>query len=260
MKDSIRLLNIDVDAVTIHELNREVKKIVTENRKEIIANHNLHSVYLFNNFPDLRKFWDQAYLTHIDGMPLIWWGKVLSYPLKKHHRVTYLDWIHPLLTLANSESWRVFYLGGKPGVAQKASAILKNSYAQVEFKTHSGFFDVDVDSSDNNNIISSISNFNPHILLVGMGMPRQEQWILQNYSRISANVILNCGACFDYIAGEQRKPPRFLGQLGLEWLYRLIFDPRRLFKRYVIEPITLLPLLKDDLLKKAKREYSGDDQ
>jgi N-acetylglucosaminyldiphosphoundecaprenol N-acetyl-beta-D-mannosaminyltransferase len=73
-----------------------------------------------------------------------------------------------------------------------------------------------------------------------MGMPRQEWWILDNLDRISANIVLQAGACFDYVAGEVPLPPRWMGQLGLEWLYRLVSEPGRLWRRYLVEPWSLL--------------------
>jgi len=79
-------------------------------------------------------------------------------------------------------------------------------------------------------------------------MPRQEHWVIENFENIHANVILTAGACFDYIAGVIPTPPRWMGWLGLEWLYRLLSEPRRLAKRYLLEPWALLPLAIMDLL------------
>ena len=110
-----------------------------------------------------------------------------------------------------------------------------------------GYFDLE--SSKNQNICDKINNFEPNILMVGMGMPRQERWILKNFDILQVNVILNCGACFDYIAGEQKTPPRILGKLGLEWFFRFLNDPNRLFRRYFIEPFYLIPLMFKDFFK-----------
>lgn len=249
MSSKFELLGGKVDAVTIQRLNKELKKIIDDKGKEIIANHNLHSIYLVNNNPALQEFWEKSYLTHIDGMPLIWWGKALGYSLNRKHRVTYLDWIHPLLKIANRNSWNIFYLGGEPGVAQKASKILSETYKDISFATHNGFFNTKSHSDENKSIIKNINSFQPNILMVGMGMPLQERWILQNYESLQANVILNCGACFDYIAEEQKTPPRIFGKMGLEWFYRFINDPKRLFRRYFIEPFYLIPIMCKDFFK-----------
>lgn len=247
MSSKISLLNVQVDKLTIEDLNKIIEKIISDDRMEIIANHNMHSAYLCNNLPEIREFWNKAKKTHIDGMPLILWSKVLGYKLNSENRVTYLDWIHPLMKLADSKNYRVFYLGGKPGVANSASDKLNSQYPNINFEVHSGYFDVN--SHENSEVIKKINRFKPNILMVGMGMPRQERWILDNFENIRVNVILNSGACFDYIAGEQKTPPRFLGKIGLEWFYRLVNDPKRLSRRYLVEPLSLFPLFVKDIKK-----------
>lgn len=256
MNSVIEILGIEIDKTSINELNFSVKASIENQEKRIIANHNLHSVYLIKKLPEIRAFWEKSCITHIDGMPLIWWGKLMGYNLSNENRITYLDWIYPLLKVANKEKWRIFYLGGKPGVAKKASAKLIEHYPNIIFSEHSGYFNIETSSKENNQVVNKINEFNPNILMVGMGMPRQERWILNNLDNISANVILNSGACFDYIAGEQKTPPRFWGKIGLEWLYRLINDPKRLSKRYLIEPIILTPLF----LKDIKMTYFSKSQ
>ena len=106
---------------------------------------------------------------------------------------------------------------------------------------------MEANSEENLRIIKKINQFSPNILMVGMGMPRQERWILNNFKQVSANAVLSSGACFDYIAGEQKTPPRFLGKIGLEWFYRLINDPKRLSRRYFVEPILLIPVVFKDI-------------
>lgn len=245
--EKLDILGVELDVLTICELNQYIKKIIEDNKREVIANHNLHSLYLLNDDASLQEFWNKACLTHIDGMSLIWWGKLLGYDVEKKHRVTYLDWIHPLLKVANENEWKLFYLGSKPGVANLASKKLSNIYSNILFDVHHGYFNAEPGSDENSYILDQINSFQPNILMVGMGMPRQEKWILENLDDLNANVILNCGACFDYIAGEQRVPPRKIGRLGLEWLYRFLFDPVRLFNRYFVEPFKLLPVFFKDL-------------
>lgn len=242
----IALLGVEVTPLTITDLNHLVEKIISSGNKEIIGNHNLHSVYLYHHDDKMRSFYKQACAVHIDGMPLILWGKVMGYKLNHIHRVTYVDWIGSLMMLSEAKNWRVYYLGGKPGVAQMASEILRQSFTNLSIRTHHGYFNLD----ESNGVLRSIKDFNPNILMVGMGMPKQEHWIVDNFSNISANVILNAGACFDYVAGVVPLPPRWMGKMGLEWLYRLVKEPRRLGRRYIIEPWFLIPWFYRDLKMK----------
>lgn len=191
----------------------------------------------------MRMFYERADIIHIDSMPLVYWARLLGYPVTHDQRVTYVDWVHPLLATAAYQGWRVFYLGGKPGVAARAAEYLRTQYPSLMIATHHGYFRPD----ENVAILATIADFQPHILMVGMGMPRQEYWILDNLDRIRANAILTAGACFDYIAGEIPTPPRWMGRVGLEWLYRLISEPQRLSRRYLVEPWSLVPLMIKDI-------------
>jgi N-acetylglucosaminyldiphosphoundecaprenol N-acetyl-beta-D-mannosaminyltransferase len=239
------MLGIEIDAMTMDELNALVLDSVRSADRRIIANHNLHSVYLFHNDYQMREFYGRAHRTHIDGMSLVYLSRLFGYPVRRENRVTYLDWIMPLMTECARHGWKVFYLGGKPGVAAAAARCLKRSYPELQLETHDGFFNAL--NHENDNVLDQIRSFRPNILMVGMGMPLQEHWILDNFSRIKANVILPAGACFDYISGAIPSPSRWLGRIGLEWLYRLASEPGRLWRRYLIEPWYLLGLVIKEL-------------
>lgn len=103
-------------------------------------------------------------------------------------------------------------------------------------RTRHGYFDAQESSPDNQDVLKDIHSYGPQILLVGMGMPRQESWVMDNWDSLSGNAILCCGAALDYFSGEIPTPPRWMGQLGLEWLYRLGSEPKRLWHRYLVEP------------------------
>jgi Teichoic acid biosynthesis proteins len=169
------LLGVVVDPLTIAELNERIAKAVARGERWIIAHHNLHSVYLHHRDPKMRAFFARAHVVHIDGMPLIYWARVLGYPVTKQHRVTYVDWVHPLMATAAAEGWRVFYLGGKPGVAARAAEKLRRQYSGLVLETRHGYFTPE----ENDAVLEEIARFQPHVLMVGMGMPRQStgSWI-----------------------------------------------------------------------------------
>ncbi len=180
-------------------------------------------------------------------MPLIYWGKALGLPVSSEHRCTYLDWRDDFWAVAAQRGWRVFYLGGAPGVAEEAATRLMKQWPGVHIATHHGYFDQDPASRDSAQVLAQINVFQPHVLMVGMGMPIQERWITRNYEALATGVVLSVGAAFDYEAGVQTAAPRVLGALGLEWLFRLASQPRRLFRRYLIEPWSLAALAMSDV-------------
>jgi N-acetylglucosaminyldiphosphoundecaprenol N-acetyl-beta-D-mannosaminyltransferase len=250
MPSAVELLGVKVHPLSIAQLNQSIAQAVDLDRQWIIANQNLHSIYIYHHESKMREFFAKAKYIHIDSMALVFLGKILGFPLQREQRVTYVDWTNPLMSAAVERGWRIFYLGSKPGVAERGLEILRERFAGLQIVGVNGYFNSDPSSSENSAILAQIDNYQPHILMVGMGMPRQEKWILDNLDRISANAILPCGATIDYVAGAIPTPPRWAGKVGLEWLFRLVAEPKRLWRRYLLEPWFLLRLLLIDGFKK----------
>jgi N-acetylglucosaminyldiphosphoundecaprenol N-acetyl-beta-D-mannosaminyltransferase len=245
----IEILGVRIHLVGIEMLNDAIRDAVHRNARLIIAGQNLHGVYLYHVDAKRKAYCDLADIVRVDGMALLLWAKFLGYSVYREQRITFVDWLHPLMATAAAERWRVFYLGGKPGVAARAAEKLRRQYSGLVLETRHGYFTPE----ENDAVLEEIARFQPHVLMVGMGMPRQEHWVLDNLERISANAILTVGACFDYVAGVIPTPPRWMGRMGLEWLYRLWSEPRRLARRYLLEPWFLVPLALKDLTGRFRK-------
>lgn len=242
-----RLLGGDVDLVTPAQVIDYIAACVTARRKAVIANHNFHSLYLQRRSRAMADFYAQADLIEADSTPMILWGKLMGAPISRRHRSTYLDWRERFWARACEKGWRVFFVGGAPGVADKGAQAVRGRWPGVELQTHHGYFDAAADSQDNALLRLRINAHRPDVVLVGMGMPRQEQWILENMEALQSGVLLSIGGAFDFEAGVTATPPRWLGRVGLEWAFRLVHEPRRLFTRYVVEPWFLVPSALGDL-------------
>jgi N-acetylglucosaminyldiphosphoundecaprenol N-acetyl-beta-D-mannosaminyltransferase len=187
----------------------------------------------------------------IDGMPLIWIAKLYGRKISCDRRLTYVDFLPPLLDIAQRKRWRLYYLGSRPEVCARGFQVLSSQFPHIELQAAHGYFDVTTDGVENQRVLQEIDAFQPDILMVGMGMPRQEEWIATNRTSLRASVILPCGAAIDYLAGAIPTPPRWAGRIGLEWLFRLCAEPRRLAHRYLIEPWFLLSFLIADLTRRS---------
>jgi N-acetylglucosaminyldiphosphoundecaprenol N-acetyl-beta-D-mannosaminyltransferase len=240
--ERVTILGQSMDLVKPEEVLHHIQQAVRQGAKSLIANHNLHSLYLMQKRPELGAFYDKADLIEVDSTPLLAFSRALGLHSRGFHRCTYLDWRDHFWSLANREGWRILSVGGAPGVGDDAARRLKLRYPDTDIAIHHGFFDARPGSSENAAVLDRITTFQPHILFVGMGMPRQELWIAENFERLPDCVILSVGAAFDYEAGVQSAAPRWMGRAGIEWAYRLLHDPKRLFVRYCVEPWTLLPL------------------
>jgi N-acetylglucosaminyldiphosphoundecaprenol N-acetyl-beta-D-mannosaminyltransferase len=249
-KSEVYFFGLKLNPKSLPELNALVERGIREGRKWIITNHNLHSVYLYHRQRKFREFYAGAHWTFIDGMPLVALGRLYGYPLERNHRVTLADWTHPLMELAARRGWRVFYLGSSKAVVEKGAATLRERYPALQIEVTDGYFDARQGSAENEALLQRINAYRPHLLMVGMSMPRQEYWTQENFARLDAHMILSSnGAAMDYIAGALNTPPRWAGRLGLEWASRLMNEPRRLFGRYLLEPWYILALLMVDYLR-----------
>lgn len=249
----VRLLGAEMDLVKSEEVMLFTAEKIAARQKALVANHNLHSLHLIRRDPVMQAFFAHADLIEVDSTPLLAWARLVGKPGRAFHRCTYLDWREHFWSVAAREGWRVFYVGGAPGVAERAILSLQARWPGLTIGCHDGYFDSGEGSPAQTQLLAHIKAFKPHVLFVGMGMPRQEHWIERSYEALPACVVFSLGAAFDYEAGVQRAAPRWAGPLGVEWLFRLAYSPGRLAKRYLVEPWFLLDLAVADLVAAIRR-------
>jgi N-acetylglucosaminyldiphosphoundecaprenol N-acetyl-beta-D-mannosaminyltransferase len=229
---SVFLMGLKVNPISEADVVSLTSDAIRNRHHIVVANHNLHSVYLWHHQERMRLFYTSADYIHIDGMALILFARILGIPLNRAHRAAALDFFPLLAPAAVQHGWRIFYVGSRPGVAELGATLAQREYPGLNIRTHHGY----LDAVESKRVIAEINAFQPHILMVGMGMPLQEYWIMDNRDQIDANVIFPLGAFMDYLAGEIPTAPRWLACLYLEWAYRLFSEPRRLWRRYLVEP------------------------
>jgi len=262
----IRLLGAAIDLLTASDLINVVEQCIDDSQKIVIANHNLHSLCLSHR-PDktielFRSFYSTANYTVADGMSVIALGWLYGKAMRREHRIAYNDWLPHVLPLVVERGWRVFYLGSSPEASERGAQALHDQYPRLQLEVHHGHFDASLDGEDNQRVLAMIAEYQPHLLFVGMGMPRQEAWIVENLREIRANAILTSGATLDYIAGVKRMAPRWMGRIGMEWAFRLITEPRRLAFRYLVEPWGLVGVILRSQFQFLRRPTSvvGDSE
>ncbi|MBC7669097.1 MAG: WecB/TagA/CpsF family glycosyltransferase [Gemmatimonadaceae bacterium] len=256
-EERVQVLGGSMDLVRPEEVFHFVAGKIAAREHAVVANHNLHSLYLIRDNEKIAEFYQTSDLIEVDSVPLIFWARIVGRASRRFHRCTYLDWRDAFWGRAVAENWKVFFVGGAPGVGDKATARIRADWPGAQIKSHHGYFDVTPGSVENESVIDAINAYQPDILLVGMGMPRQELWVLENQAKLAACVTFTIGGAFDYEAGVQRPSPRWLGQVGMEWLFRLMVDPQRLFTRYCVEPWHLFGPALQDLRKALVKQASS---
>ena len=234
---SYRLFGYKITPTTTRDLFDLAGRAVDADARVVIASQNLHGLYVHARDPAFRALHDAPdTCVHIDGTPILWLARAAGLRLGREHRTAWIDWFLPLMELVRAKGWRVFYLGGRPEVLAAGFAELRRRLPGLALDGHDGYFDQAHGSAGNEAVIARINRFRPQILIVGMGMGRQERWISENLEALEVNCVGTCGACPEYFAGAVPTPPRWLGPLGLEWTYRLASDPARFWRRYLVEP------------------------
>jgi N-acetylglucosaminyldiphosphoundecaprenol N-acetyl-beta-D-mannosaminyltransferase len=235
------MLGVGVDPLTVEELHAEIGRLVRSGERGLVLNANAHCLNLCYEDPKLRDFLNGAEVVFCDGAGVMLAARVLGRRLPA--RITYADWAWQLAAFVESEGFSLYFLGARPGVAQAAARRLKERYPTLEIVgVHHGYFD------HSEAVVEEINAAAPDILLVGLGMPLQEYWLMENWHRLDAGVALTGGAVFDYVSGKLRRGPHLLTSSGFEWLARLLIEPRRLWRRYLVgNPLFLLRVLKQRL-------------
>lgn len=243
----IDVLGVGIDPLTAEGLRAEVGRLARENAHALVFNANAHCLNLCYEDAALRDALKRAEVVFCDGAGVALAARVLGERLPE--RITYADWAWGLAAFAAAEGFSLYLLGARPGVAREAAWRLQAENPGLRISgVHHGYFDHRAGSPENEAVVESINAARPDILLVGLGMPLQERWLMHNWERLDAGVALTGGAVFDYVSGRLRRGPRLLTDNGFEWLARLLVEPRRLWRRYLIgNPLFLLRVLRQRL-------------
>lgn len=252
-RERVNVLGVGVDPVSVAELHARILGFVREGRHALVLHANAHGLNLSYRDPELRSFFDAASLVFCDGAGVLLAARILGERLPE--RITYADWAWQLAGFAEREDLSLFFLGARPGVAERAASELRARYPNLKIAgVHHGYFDRTVGAPENEAVLEEINAASPDVLLVAFGMPLQERWLMQNWERIDARVTLTGGAVFDYVSGELRRGPRILTDNGFEWLARFLIEPGRLWQRYVVgNPLFLSRVLKQRLKREVAR-------
>lgn len=239
--------NVRVDAITKEDLEASIIQSVVKRRKDVYAYVNVHAINLAQHDTAFRKFLNDASVVYCDGEGVRLGGLILGSKLPPRIALTYFVW--DLCASCEKQGMSVFFLGASVETVNRAVDIVKRKYPRLGVQGwHHGYFNKEGTESDQ--VIKLINGVKPNILFVGFGMPVQEHWIAQNLARLETNVILPCGSMIDYAAGQKNLSPVWMSDHGLEWLHRLVEEPTRLWRRYLLgNPLFLGRVLRQRFLQ-----------
>lgn len=230
-RDRTELFGIPVETAPPAELLRHILSYTEGSERRRVSYVNAHVLNQSKTDPELLRALQSSDLIYCDGYGVRLAARMLR--LEVPYRMTGADWIWGVAALCQQEGRSVYLLGSDPGAAAEAAEALKRWYPRLEVRgTHHGYFPLGSPHSER--VLEHISEHRPDLLLVGMGTPLQEAWVDQNLDRIDASVVWTVGALFDYVSGRVPRAPYWLADNGLEWIYRLAVEPRRMWRRYLL--------------------------
>ena len=233
---------IHVNNLSLQEAADAIGHFINEKRKAYVVEVNTDVMIKIEEDPYLRQITNEADLVLIVGQPLVWISKLHKRPIKE--KVSGSDLSIELCRRAAEKGHTLFILGGKDGIAEQAKARMEAKYPGLQIVgTYAPPFGFEKDEQELSRIREMISTLQPDIVLACFGCPKQEKWIYENYRTIDAGVFLCAGATVDFLAGNVKRAPAWISRVGLEWFYRFLKEPKRLFKRYFVDDMKIFGLL-----------------
>lgn len=237
-----RLLNTYVNNVDMQETIAFIEERISLNKKSYVVAINVDVVMKIESDTYLKKITDNADMVLVDGKPLIWISKIYNQPVKA--KISGSDLVPYLCRVAANKGYTIFILGGKDGIAEQAKERLEIEYLGIKVVgTYAPPLGFENDVAELKKINKMISDVHPDLLIACFGCPKQEKWIYENYKEYDAKVSICAGATVDFLAGNVRRAPKWMSEHGLEWFYRFLQEPKRMFKRYFIDDVKILKLI-----------------
>ena len=239
MKNSTAIPEVTILGVRLHNVDTAetlaiIDAFIKEGGPHQVCTPNVDFIVQAQKDSEFLRILNQASLSIPDGMGVVYASRFLGTPLKENVKGRVLV-IHLCRQAAQLEH-SVFFLGGAPGVADQAAQTLSQQFPGLKIAgTLSPSFHIMEDEQENNRVLEELNRCHPDILFVGMGAPKQDKWIAKNLSKTSIPVALGIGCTFDVISGRVKESPRWMTNVGLEWLFRLSREPGRLWKRYLVQ-------------------------
>jgi N-acetylglucosaminyldiphosphoundecaprenol N-acetyl-beta-D-mannosaminyltransferase len=241
----LRIGQLAIDQLTFEDALREIGRLVDLHQGGYVFTANVDHVVLAEDNVPFREAYSGATISVVDGMPIVWASKALDVTLPE--RIAGSDLILPLMQVGAERKWRVYLMGAGPGVAEKVAHTVREKYGIEVVGWDSPMVRLDGGDAQNDPIVARIREKDPHLLLVALGSPKQEVWISQVSHKLGPTVAIGIGAGFDFIAGTVKRAPQWVSRAGFEWLYRLVKEPRRLWRRYILNDSRFATILLREL-------------
>lgn len=235
----MRLMNTEIDNLTMDEILDAIDSLIKEDNCSYVVTPNVDHIVQLEKDEELKRVYENASLILTDGKPLIWISNWYKTPIKE--KISGSDLFPRVCDLAAKKGYTMYLLGAAEGVADKAAKNLMDKYKGLNIVgTYSPPFGFEKDKVELKKIERQIQEVHPDILIVGLSCPKQEKYMYHHCKELDVPISFGLGASIDFEAGNIKRAPRWMSEHGLEWLYRITQDPKRLAKRYLVDDMKII--------------------
>ncbi|HET9595749.1 MAG TPA: WecB/TagA/CpsF family glycosyltransferase [Anaeromyxobacteraceae bacterium] len=233
---------LGVDPLTLGGALDRIEALVASGRGGRVFTPNVDHVVIAERHAEFREAYRDADLSLADGVPILWAARLLGEPLPQ--KVSGSDLVLPLVERAAARGWRVYLVGAAPGVAAEAARRLQQRFPALRVAgVDAPFVKVDGPDPEGEVALQRLAAAAPDLVLVAFGAPKQELWMHRHRAAFGRAVAVGVGASLDFVAGTIRRAPRWMQRAGLEWAFRLLREPRRLWRRYLVDDRRFVPIV-----------------
>lgn len=250
VRERLTIGHISMDRVTFAGALEAIGRLVEARQGGYVCTPNVDHFVLAEDFPAFREAYARASLVVADGMPVVWASRLFDAPVPE--KVSGSDLMDPLMALAAVKGWRVYLVGAGPGVAEEAAARIRARHGTLVVGTDSPMIRLGATAQESEPVLARIRAAKPDLVMVAFGAPKQEQWMAEVAPHLGPAVLLGVGASLDFVAGRVKRAPQWMSRLGTEWLYRLASEPRRLWRRYLVNDPRFVGILARALRQQAR--------
>jgi len=251
MDNRINIMNCRFNRITMGETLNQVKESILRDEQNFLCTVNVSILMMMRSNKLLSEIVRKAKWVVADGMPIIWVSRTQKNPLPE--RVTGVELVSEIAEVAANNGWGVYLLGGEFSVVEKVAAKLKSDKPGLII---SGFADGYFDDKEAIDRAAAVKKSGARILIVAMGVPKQEYFIDKHFKDTGVNFVIGVGGSFDVVSGKVKRAPKWIQKMGLEWAYRIKQEPKRLLPRYLKTNSLFIFLLLKDFISSALRKNS----
>jgi N-acetylglucosaminyldiphosphoundecaprenol N-acetyl-beta-D-mannosaminyltransferase len=242
MHQKVNILGVQISSISNDDLLAAFTQHILHKQKKQVCITPVNSVMAAIKNEQVKNIYNNADYVLCDGVPLKWAASFLNTPIIE--RITGIDLLPNLVTLCAKNDFSIFLLGASPGVGDKLKDIILNKFPQAKVVgVYVPPFMAVFTDEQNDKMISAVNAASPDVLLVSLTAPKQDIWIAENKHALNATLMVGIGGAFEVMAGLAKRAPVWVQKAGLEWLYRFMQEPKRLFRRYFIEAPLFIPLI-----------------